>query len=209
MNRILHLIFLSAAVGLLGAMLLFQPDPGQPLRPSGQGPLELLPLSGAAPEFALDDSSGRQVTLASLRGRWVLLNFWASWCEPCIEELPHLALLSKAMADKPLTLVLASVDEHPEDVAALATRFARAVPDDENRKLFLRTVHLLRGGAEHVLLLTDSGEKAAHRYGTRKYPETYLIDPGGKLRAKFIGPKPWGKPEALDQLVKMISTAEQ
>jgi peroxiredoxin len=122
-----------------------------------------------APDFTVTDGAS-SVHLASYRGKVVLLNFWASWCAPCIEELPSLLKLHH---DDPNLVVLAvSVDKDPEAYS----RFIR------NRHVDLITVR-------------DPNETAASLYHTSMWPETYLIDRNGVIQRKFVGATDWSDPE--------------
>jgi thiol-disulfide isomerase/thioredoxin len=122
-----------------------------------------------APDFTVSDGS-TTVHLASYRGRVVLLNFWATWCEPCIEEMPSLIALHHTQPS--LAIIAVSVDENPDAYS----RF------------------LLR---RHVDLITvrDPGQKSADLYHTKMWPETYIIDRQGIIRAKYIGAQDWIRPE--------------
>ena len=108
----------------------------------------------------------------------VVLNFWATWCPPCIEELPSLEELQRRMPD----------------VAVVA------ISTDEDRQVYQRflTEH-------HVKLNTvwDGKQTVNPLYGTFRYPETYVIDRNGVLRRKFIGPQTWTSPEIMDYLSKL------
>jgi cytochrome c biogenesis protein CcmG/thiol:disulfide interchange protein DsbE len=122
-----------------------------------------------APDFTVSDGTS-SIHLASYRGRVVLLNFWASWCAPCIEELPSLLKLHH---DDPNLVVLAvSIDEDPDAYA----RFIR------NRHVDLLTVR-------------DPKQTAASLFHTTMWPETYLIDRDGVIRRKFVGATDWSNPE--------------
>jgi thiol-disulfide isomerase/thioredoxin len=204
LNRIAQMSFLSLGIALLVAIVVLGPEPeGQAIQ-SDQDLLTPIQLSGAAPEFSLAQSSGKEIALSDLKGRYVLLNFWATWCEPCKDELPHLAVLANAMQDLPVTMVLVTVDQDLKPVNELIQKIEQAAPQSEGRTLWLQTAKLLRGQLENVVLLWDPTEKAARSYGTSKYPETYLVDPRGRLKLKFVGPKPWGRPAALDAFRKFI-----
>jgi thiol-disulfide isomerase/thioredoxin len=122
-----------------------------------------------APDFTVSDGS-TSIHLASYRGRVVLLNFWASWCAPCIEELPSLLELQH---DNPNLAVLAvSIDEDPDAYSSFLVR-------------------------RHVDLITvrDPGETTAKLYNTEMWPETYVIDRKGFIRRKFVGAQDWSSPE--------------
>lgn len=130
-----------------------------------------------APAFSVSDGSN-SADLAKLRGKVVLLNFWASWCAPCIEEIPSLEELQQRMPQ--VAVVAISTDE-----------------DETAYKRFLSD--------HHVALLTvwDGKQKVNSLYGTFRYPETYVIDRNGMLRRKFIGPQTWTSPEIMDYLSKL------
>ncbi len=122
-----------------------------------------------APDFTVSDGTS-SVHLANYRGQVVLLNFWASWCAPCIEELPSLLKLHH---DDPNLVVLAvSVDKDPDAYS----RFIR------NRHVDLITVR-------------DPQETAADLFHTSMWPESYLIDRDGVIRRKFVGATDWSDPE--------------
>ena len=117
----------------------------------------------------------RSVRLADYRGKVVLLNFWATWCAPCIQELPSLQALQQRM---PGVVILAvSVDEDP---------------DAYHRFL-----------SEHPLSFTtveDSARRVNALYGTSLFPETYVIDRNGTIRRKFISAQNWTNPEIVEYL---------
>ncbi len=136
-----------------------------------------------APEFSVQDS-GRTVALKDLRekkdlrGKVVVLNFWATWCPPCVEEIPSLVAMQAQMKDQ-VTVFAVSVDE-----------------DEEAYRNFL---------VEHkvdLLTVRDPSKKSALLYGTVKYPESYVIDPGGIVRRKYVGPVEWTQPAVLEFLAK-------
>jgi len=131
-------------------------------------------IGEAAPDFTVTDST-TTVRLSSLRGKVVVLNFWATWCAPCLEELPSLIALQRRV---PNVVVLAvSTDE---DQAA----YHQFVTDN------------------HIDLLTvrDGKRESSALYGTFRYPETYIIDQHGILRRKFVGAQNWVSPEIVSYL---------
>ena len=131
-----------------------------------------------APEFTVQDSE-RTVALHDLRGKVVVLNFWATWCPPCIEEMPSLVAMQAKMKDRVTVL---------------------AVSTDVNESAYHRFLqeHNIR-----LLTVRDGAQKSSGLYGTFGFPETYIIDANGMLRRKFIGPVDWLKPEIIDYLQKL------
>ena len=128
-------------------------------------------LRGMAPDFDLVDKAGRHWSLAKLRGQPVLVSFWATWCPPCVEEMPSLEALARRLDGKATVLAI-SVDE---DWAAIDKFFPQ-------------------GTALTVLL--DPGRDVPSRYGTSKFPETFLIDKDGRVRHAFINKRDWSVAEA-------------
>lgn len=135
-------------------------------------------IGETAPDFTITDAQ-RTVTLSQMRGKPVLLNFWASWCAPCVEEMPSLVHLQKVLGNK-VTVLAVSVDA-----------------DDNAYKQFVRDHNI------DVLTVRDPKQVANSLYGTFKFPETYLIDKDGVIRRKFIGAIDWTNPEIADYLNKM------
>jgi thiol-disulfide isomerase/thioredoxin len=134
-----------------------------------------------AQQFVLSDGD-RTVDLSKLRGRVVVLNLWATWCAPCIEELPSLLALQRKMPD--VQIIAVSMDQDP----GVYHRFL--------------TEH-------HVDILTfrDADQRVNALYGTVQIPETYIIDKQGILRRKFIGAQNWTSPEITGYLARMQSGA--
>ncbi len=137
----------------------------------------------AAPTFTLESLQGEPVELSRYRGRVVVLNFWATWCPPCVTEMPSLERLSKL--DK-VTVLTVSVD---------------------------RDLDILRNFvAQHGLTLTvarDPERRLAARYGTYKYPETYILGPNGKVHDKMFGAVDWDQPNLRNQLLALARNAGQ
>jgi peroxiredoxin len=122
-----------------------------------------------APDFTVSDGS-TTIHLANYRGQIVLLNFWATWCQPCVMELPSLLDLHH---DQPNLAILAvSIDEDPDAYSHFIAR----------RRVDLITVR-------------DPNETAAKLFHTDMWPETYVIDRKGVIRRKFVGAQDWSNPE--------------
>jgi peroxiredoxin len=135
-------------------------------------------IGSTAPDFTVNDGQ-KAVTLSQLRGKPVLLNFWATWCPPCVEEVPALVALQQQMGDK-VTILAVSMDQ-----------------DEAAYKSF--TAKNMHG----MLTVRDPEHKSSSVYGTFAYPETFLIDKDGKIQRKFIGAVNWTSPEMLDYFNKL------
>jgi cytochrome c biogenesis protein CcmG, thiol:disulfide interchange protein DsbE len=140
-----------------------------------------------ARDFTIQDSD-RSVTLSQLRGKIVVLNFWATWCPPCIEEMPSLVQMQKKLQDKGITVLAVSVDDDADD-------YRKFLKDHSIDLLTVRET-----GRK-----TDTGVIApvSSSYGTYKVPETYIIDRNGTIRRKFIGAVNWNQPEILEYLTRL------
>jgi cytochrome c biogenesis protein CcmG, thiol:disulfide interchange protein DsbE len=133
----------------------------------------------AAPDFTVRDSD-RTVTLSQFKGQVVVLNFWATWCPPCIEEMPSLVQMQQRMKSKGVTVLAVSVDA-----------------DGNSYRQFLRDHNV------NLLAVRDADQKSNELYGTFKFPENYIIDRKGVVRRKFIGAVDWTEPEVIDFLGKL------
>ncbi|QMV20437.1 redoxin domain-containing protein [Granulicella sp. 5B5] len=136
-------------------------------------------LGRTAPEFKVSDTQ-RTVDLAQFRGKVVVLNFWASWCAPCLEELPSLEALQHQM---PQVVVLAV-----------------STDDDSGAYQNFLVQH-------HVDLLTvdDVAQDSNKLFGTYRFPETYVIDKSGVIRRKYIGPQDFTDPDILNGLKRLVA----
>ena len=198
--RLLVLVFLAGL--LLAAVLVqaWQEPHGFSNAPDDQ--LDPRPMSGQATNFQLIDHRGKRVALRDFQGRTVLLNFWATWCEPCKDELPHLARLAQRLRSVPIQIVLVSVDDSFEAIRELASQLGQA---KANQHAWQQSAQMLLGKFRNVSILLDPNSQTAATYGTQKFPETYLIDKEQRLRTKFIGPKPWGMQAAEMYLRKQMN----
>ena len=134
------------------------------------------------PDFALPGLDGRAYRLNDLRGKVVVLNFWATWCPPCIDEMPSLERLSAALKAKGVEVVAVSVDERYSDIGEFVEKF---------RVTFT--------------VLHDEGKKVSRAYQTFKYPETFILDRDGRLRSKVVGPRDWSAPTVIRDLVELLN----
>jgi cytochrome c biogenesis protein CcmG, thiol:disulfide interchange protein DsbE len=136
-------------------------------------------IGNPAPDFTVKDSE-HAVTLSQFKGQVVVLNFWATWCAPCVEEVPSLVRMQQRMKAKGVTVLAVSVDV-----------------DDSNYKRFVKDHSV------SLLTVRDADQKSNALYGTSKFPETYIIDRNGVMRRKFIGAVDWTEPEIIDYLGKL------
>ncbi len=144
---------------------------------------KLIHTGDAAPDFRLPALDGRSVSLSELRGKVVMIHFWATWCPPCVEEMPSIDRLSRSFVGQDFEVLAVSVDEGGEAVV----------------KAFLQR----NGLALPVLLNAD--RSVAGSYGTFKFPETYLVDRSGIVRHKVIGATNWDDPEAVRMIRDLLA----
>jgi peroxiredoxin len=159
------------AAAVFAALWLSEPPP-DPIRPG-------LP----APAFSLPRLDGQgELSLADLRGRVVLLNFWATWCKPCEDEMPAMQRLWQRLAGPGFELVAVSVDDGSADVEAFRARLGLGFP-----------------------ILLDPARDVAHAYQSFRYPESYLIDRDGRILARYIGPRDWDATLYQDRIARLVS----
>ncbi|MEI9975386.1 MAG: TlpA disulfide reductase family protein [Ignavibacteriota bacterium] len=133
-----------------------------------------------APEFALTADNGRTVTLPNFGGKLLVLNFWASWCGPCVEETPSLSKLAQDYASKGVVVLGVSVDKDPQAYRNFVQKYQPG-------------------------FLTARDLKIHEEYGTFMYPETYLIDAKGRVVLKIAEGADWSSSNVtkyIDSLLK-------
>jgi len=142
------------------------------------------PLEGSeAPDFSMSDLSGKTVRLSDLRGKVILLNFWATWCHYCLEEAPSLVRLNAAMAGKDFQMITVSLDKGGGEAV-----------DAFFRKAGLR-----------VPTIPDPSGMVAKQYGITGVPETFIVDRAGVIRKKIVGALEWDNPEMIGYLTELIN----
>jgi peroxiredoxin len=138
-------------------------------------------LGELAPDFQLRDLNDRLVTLSDLRGKVVLLNFWATWCGPCRVEMPTMEQLYRTFSRKDFEILAVSID-----VQGVAIT-----------RPFQQEYHLT------FPILHDADYRVGLTYGARTLPMTFLVDRQGVVRHRIFGVRDWGTSEA-QQLVQML-----
>ncbi len=121
-------------------------------------------VGDTAPEFSVQAENGMTVTRSNFGGKALVLNFWATWCQPCVRETPALEALHRQMKDLGVVVLGISVDKKQEKYKAFLKRFG----------VTFLTTH-------------DPGATVSDSFGTYRYPETYVIDRSGKVVQKIIG----------------------
>ena len=142
------------------------------------------PATLATPSLDVQDLTGRRWTTADLRGRVVVLNFWASWCGPCLAELPSLQTLHQSSDDQAVVLAI-NVKEWERTVRAFVARTQLRLPG-----------------------VLDSQGALTRQWGVRIYPTTVLIDPQGRARWRVVGEVNWTSPLATSWLRDLAFTHE-
>jgi cytochrome c biogenesis protein CcmG, thiol:disulfide interchange protein DsbE len=143
---------------------------------------ELKPWSGGpTPALELADLQGKKHSLADYRGKVVLVNFWATWCEPCREEMPSIERLRASLEGRPF--------------AVLAVNLAE--PESRIQK-FLDTMPL------RFPILLDRDTKTTRAWQAKVLPATYIVGADGAIRYRHVGELDWSKPEVREQIVALM-----
>jgi peroxiredoxin len=144
---------------------------------------EPLVVGMTAPNFSLPDLRGKTQRLTDYRGKVVFLNFWATWCKPCKEEMPSMQVLWDNLKNQDFMMLAVSMDR---------------VTTTKDIPSFVETLKL------SFPILTDSWGQTDKRYKLMGVPETYIIDQNGVLREKVIGPRDWTRRESIETIVQML-----
>ncbi len=137
---------------------------------------------GKAPEFSVTDMDGETFTLASTRGKWVFLHFWASWCGPCREEMPAIQQMTSKFDHDKFDIVLINTAE-----------------DEDTIFSFLGEIGM------EMNSLMDTDGLVTEKYKPRGLPTTILIDPNGNVQYQAIGGREWYKPEYTEFLTQLVN----
>jgi len=135
-----------------------------------------------APALSVDLLNGGKTDLEKLRGRVVLVNYWASWCPPCLMEMPSMNRLAKNMAGKPFVMLAVNAGESAESVRRFST---------VSRPSFLVGL--------------DPGNTHMRAWGAIVLPTSYLVDKSGNLRRVLVGPVNWNSPEILETISGLLA----
>jgi peroxiredoxin len=163
----------AAAVLAVGLALIWMGDPVEP--PLARG------VTAPGFDLATPDGNGR-ISLDSLRGQVVLVNFWATWCKPCEDEMPAMERLYQSLRDEPFEMLAVSVDQDPAVVEAFRGRLRLSFP-----------------------ILMDSSQVVAHRYQTTGFPETVLVDQRGAVVERYVGPRDWDAPVYEERIRSLLA----
>jgi thiol-disulfide isomerase/thioredoxin len=140
--------------------------------------------AGATPKLAGVDVHGKPFDLERLLGRVVVVNFWATWCEPCRDELPSLERLQRARAGKPFVVVTVNFGEQPERIKSFLEREFVDLP-----------------------VVLDRDKEAAGRWKAGGLPMTFIVDARGSLRYQVIGERKWDDSGSLAVVDKLLAEA--
>ncbi|PUB88348.1 MAG: hypothetical protein DBP00_06450 [gamma proteobacterium symbiont of Ctena orbiculata] len=149
---------------------------------SSAGWLEAVTPVHQAPSLTLEDLTGEKYDLVELKGKTVLVNFWATWCPPCIEEMPSLIGLNREMEQSDFVILAVNVEERKRRVNNFATRLKLTFP-----------------------VLLDPRREAGNAWEVKVFPSSFLVDPEGRLRYRAIGPVDWNSDEIISILRRLAA----
>ncbi|HIE53784.1 MAG TPA: TlpA family protein disulfide reductase, partial [Chromatiaceae bacterium] len=146
--------------------------PAHAIKP-GKGLTEV-PGKPQAPQFELTDIDGRIYRLSDYRGKVLIVNFWATWCPPCREEMPSMERAWQEIKDQQMVMIAINVGEDEDAVFQFTASYPVTFP-----------------------LLLDQDSEVAGAWGVRGLPTTYVVDPQGRIVYRAIGGREWDDPELL------------
>lgn len=175
--RIKPLIFF-VVVGSIAALFIYR-------EASKTGQPGVISVGQQAPDFTIKDENGKQVKLSDFRGKLVFLNFWATWCAPCIEEMPEMDTLNQKFKDRKFQMMAVSVDNNWEVVKDFYNKHNLEIPT-----------------------YLDPGQQIRNSYKVRGYPETFILDRNGSVLKYIIGPQRWSDPKMMATIEALIQAQE-
>jgi len=175
MNR---LVLIAVIVLVGGAVYLVSTSSSRPSYET----VKLVAIGDLAPDFQLEDTKGNKVSLSDLRGKIVLVNFWATWCPPCIEEMPSMERLNEVIAGDDFVMLAINTEEKGRSVVPA---FLEKTP------------------YTFPILYDDKGV-VQKRYGVFKFPESFIIRKDGTVAEKIIGPLDWSSRKTITYLKGLI-----
>jgi cytochrome c biogenesis protein CcmG, thiol:disulfide interchange protein DsbE len=134
-----------------------------------------------APNFSFRADNGKTVTAHDFGGKLLLVNFWASWCAPCVEEMPALDRMARELGPKGLVVLAVSQDK-----------------EESAYKQFLEKNPVA------FMTVRDPSKEVQLDYGTNLLPESYLIDRNGKVLEKFVSSQAWASPQMIEHVQSLL-----
>jgi len=163
MRRLAIIVVLLVLVGFAGYIYLNLPTTTS------------VAVGDTAPDFKLEDTKGNLVSLSEMRGKVVMLNFWATWCPPCKEEMPSMEKLNQVMAGEDFVMLAVNVEQNGRSV----------VPP------------FLKQSPHKFTVLYDDQTVVQKQYGVFKFPESFIIRKDGTIDQKVIGQIDWASPKTI------------
>jgi thiol-disulfide isomerase/thioredoxin len=130
------------------------------------------------------EAASDRIDLGSMEGRVVLVNFWATWCEPCEREMPAMERLYQRLSGPDFELVAVAIDENEADVKAFQDRYGLSFP-----------------------IVLDLDQQVYQSYQTMGVPESLLVDRSGQIIERYVGPREWDAPEHVDRIRALLGGA--
>ena len=149
---------------------------------AGCGEPPIAAVGSPAPGFDTMDMEGNVWSLSKQRGQVLFVNFWATWCAPCREEMPSMQRLYTKLPKDSFKMVALYNKDNPKVVKKFVTQLGITIP-----------------------ILNDEQNIIGERYGLTGLPETFIIDKKGVIREKFIGPAEWDSPEVVAMMTRYIN----
>jgi peroxiredoxin len=158
--------------------LLWGSSPPAPVGRGTPAPAFHLPIAGAGGR----EGEGGSLSIERLRGKVVLVNFWATWCKPCEDEMPAMQRMYRALAGSDFELVAISVDADEASVSEFARRLGLSFP-----------------------ILMDSSKQVASAYQAFRFPESLLVGRNGIILERYVGPKDWDADAYRDRVQRLLA----
>jgi peroxiredoxin len=148
------------------------------------GPPGIINIGQQAPDFSIRNQEGKYVKLSDQRGKVVFLNLWATWCGPCIDEMPRMEMLYQKYKDRKFEMMAVSVDNDWELVKQFYKQYNLTLP-----------------------AYLDPGHQVAELYKVPRFPETFLIDANGSV-VKHTWQEDWASPRSVAIVEELVRKAE-